>query len=135
MNMDLGMVGESIRLAMVVPGRPPSPNRRNNAHWAPEARERRELRATARYVAVQAIRDSGRADHLPIPRVTLSLDFGLVAARGDLDNLVAGSKPIIDGLVDAGVIRADSIAIVQSLAVTWHRNPVDEVRIVVEELR
>lgn len=132
---DTGAFRGETRLVIVVPGRPSSPNRRNNSHWGPEARERRELRAVSAQYARHAVAQSGRSDDLPLPRVVLELDFGLAAVRGDLDNLVAGSKPIIDGLVDAGLLANDSIRVVREMRVRWHPSPVAEVRILVEEQR
>lgn len=91
-------------LVVVVPGRPPTPNVR--LHWAALARSRSELRGWARLAALEAIGRTPAA--YPYRAATVEATF-LVRSRRrrDPDNLIASLKPLVDGLVDAGVLTYD----------------------------
>lgn len=55
------------------------------------------------------------------------------AVRVDPDNFVASCKPIIDGLVDAGVLLDDSFRTVVGLSARCERGKERGVRVVVTE--
>lgn len=135
-NLDLGLRGEVLELRIFVPGRPASPNRRNRNHWGPDAAKIAKARADAKYLGTDAINRSGSADFFPLPVVELELVFHLAREAGDLDNLLAGCKPTIDGLVDAGVIPGDSIRIVRRITLDWTKaTGIEGVAILVRERR
>lgn len=135
-NLDLGLRGETLELRIFVPGRPTSPNRRNRTHWGPDAAKIAKARLDAKRVSVDAINRSGRADFYPLPAVELEIVFHLARAAGDLDNLLAGCKPTIDGMVDAGVIPGDSIGIVRRITLDWTKaTGIEGVAILVRERR
>ena len=78
-----------------------SPNSR--AHWAPKAREKRKARSDAAWLTIAApgFRDAQEAmqDELPIP---VSITFHPPDARKrDLDNALASSKAMLDGIAEA----------------------------------
>lgn len=47
-------------------------------------------------------------------KVWMDVCFHTQTKRNDPDNLMAGLKPILDGLVKGGIIKDDSITIIQS---------------------
>ena len=78
-----------------------SPNAR--VHWAVKAKATKVLRAEVYWLAWE--------EHIqgpPMEQAVISYEFTVTSKRRrDLDNLVASMKAAQDGLVDAGVIRAD----------------------------
>lgn len=118
-NLDLGLRGELVELELFIPGRPPSPNRDRRRHWTSDARAVAERRRTAHLVALDAANRSGRSDVLPIPRAELEIVFHLARASGDLDNLLAGSKAYIDGLVDSGILSGDGVGRLDRITLDW----------------
>jgi crossover junction endodeoxyribonuclease RusA len=88
-------------------GHPPTPNRR--LHWAAKARSNAEWRRWTKLAALAAIRSSGMADEYPLRSVLVEPTFYFPTnRRRDEDNLLASLKPVLDGLVDAGVVDDDS---------------------------
>lgn len=97
-----------IELEVDVPGIPPGPNRTRRMHWAAIARERKDFRAWSKLAALAALADSGRSDDFPIREAILEATFFVkTRRRRDPDNLIGSLKPLIDGLVDAGVLVDD----------------------------
>lgn len=135
---------EPIRISFALAGRPPSPNalRAGPLHWGPRAKEYERLRQAAYLTALDAVRRSGRADSFPLRRAALELVYVLEAARGDLDNLVAGSKPIVDGISrglgasgERGpVLYSDAVGYLEELHVRWRRGRTAGVEIYVREV-
>lgn len=131
---DLGLVDEEIEVRIVVPGRPASPNETRRRHWSADSGKVKKLRKDVWAIALDAKNRSGRADDFPLPRAELRIVFRLARMAGDLDNLLAGSKPILDGLVDAGVLRTDSVSGVGRIVLEAEKG-IDEVLVVARELR
>ena len=131
---DLGLLDDPIELRIEVPGRPTSPNESRRRHWSADAAKVKALRRDTFLVALDAKNRSGRADDYPLGRAELAITFRLSRMAGDLDNLLAGSKPILDGLADAGVIRTDSVSGVGKITLAAERAPADSVVLVVREL-
>lgn len=100
---------------------PTPPNENRRLHWSARAKREKEWRDVASTTARVALRLHGGADDFPIERATLEYVFLLTAARGDLDNLVAACKPLVDGLRDAGIIRDDSVGRLVSISARWQR--------------
>jgi len=123
---------DPLELRIHVPGRPPSPNANRRRHWSHDAAEIKRVRRDVQLLALEA---RGRRDGFPLARAEIELTFRLVAARGDLDNLLAGSKPIIDGLVDGGAIATDSVSCVAEIRLRWARGPQNAVDVLVRERR
>lgn len=101
-----------IDVPMVMRGRPLSLNDR--LHWRAKADHVRTIRAAVAWSA-KALR-LGQLGH-----ATIQLHYA--PGRGgkhDADNLVATSKPAVDGLRDAGVIVDDSTEHITQLMPTVH---------------
>jgi len=65
-------------------------------------------------------------------KVWLELFYSVKTFARDADNISASRKFLMDGLVQAGVIRNDNLTIVQSPIIEWfERGKVDEVTIVI----
>jgi Holliday junction resolvase RusA-like endonuclease len=111
-----------------IPGVPPSPNTQVREVRQQQARERAKWRKDAGWLAKEA-----RAGYEAEARrgnvgfgYRMPLDvYGKVMVRvvhyrpdhikRDWDNLAAGIKPLMDGLVDAGVISDDSVQVIQRM--------------------
>jgi Holliday junction resolvase RusA-like endonuclease len=89
-------------LTITIPGRPPTANNRGNQgmQWAAAKR----WRARAAQAALEA-RPEG---WVPLERCNLVLEF-VVPRKGkrDWDNLYGSTKPLTDGMKDAGIIAED----------------------------
>lgn len=108
-------------LEIAIPGIPPRPNATRRRDWHKNAEEGAEWRRTAYLSGLDVARRSGFVDELPFLRADVEYEFLLERAAGDLDNLVAASKPILDGIRDAGIIVDDSIRVVSRLTSTWRK--------------
>lgn len=98
-----------IELDVDLDGHPPGPNRR--MHWRAWSREKADWRSWAKLAALVALRDSGMADEYPLRSVVVEPIFYFTTnRRRDDDNLIASLKPVIDGIVDAGVVDGDDRA-------------------------
>jgi hypothetical protein len=53
-------------------------------------------------------------------KVWIEIFYFLKKNIDPIDNLPAALKPILDGMVKAGVIKGDDIGIIQSPLVSWH---------------
>lgn len=93
-------------LVIHVPGTPPNPNQRMG--YMDLWRRRKEFKQWTYLAAKAALAESGHADDYPLGRAELEATFLVkTARRRDPDNLVASLKPLIDGLVAAGVLADD----------------------------
>jgi hypothetical protein len=132
---------EPLRIAFVLAGRPSSPNELRRAHWGRRAAEAKVWRQAAFLSATDALRRSGRGDDFPLRQATVELVFVLPAARGDLDNLLAGAKPILDGIArglgrpgERGpLLHDDGVACLGSITVRWRRGRTAAVEVYVRE--
>lgn len=81
-----------------------SPNER--VHWAERSRRNGDVRQAA-CIAALLIRDHPQT---PLDHVTVEMEivWPLGARRRDSDNLTTMLKPVVDGLVDGGVIVSDA---------------------------
>jgi len=103
-------------LRVWIAGRPPTPNNRHGNPWA-EAKVLAQWRTDARNLASDAATRAGWT--MPdLARLTITFVLPDHRAR-DLDNLVASTKPLTDGLVDARVIKGDSLADLVGIAYQW----------------
>jgi len=105
-----------------IPGRPPTPNETNRRVAQARWRERREWRATAHEFANEArLRWERRTGQKweTLPKAAILVRFMLPdGRRRDLDNLIASVKPLLDGIVDAGIIADDSTSCILTFS-TW----------------
>lgn len=106
-----------------VPGRPPSTNDSNRQVAAARWRIRREWRSTAGSFGTAA-RLSWESRHglkwETLKQADLEVRFILPdARRRDLDNLISTLKPLLDGIVDAGLIADDSIECIVGFSVSF----------------
>lgn len=95
-----------------VPGHPPGGNELHRmGKWG--IRKSRETWRQATFVLALDARPGGMA---PLSRASLGVTWRYRIRRNrDLDNLVAGLKPMIDGLVDAGILEDDHSGVLVSL--------------------
>lgn len=87
-----------------IPGRPPGGNALHRmTHW--QVRKEREYWQTTTQWAVLEAGWRGE----PMERVTLDIDWHCrTKRRRDWDNLLAGLKPVLDGLVSSRLLKDDS---------------------------
>lgn len=98
-------------LTITIPGRPPTPNARGNP--AVQWRRAKDWRATAKRIAEEARPD----DWSPLERCRLVIEFLVHDRRDrDWDNLIASTKPLTDGIQDAGIIAGDDSSVIADLS-------------------
>lgn len=104
-------------LVIRIEGRPPTPNARRP--WPMVHRENAVWKDAGRLVARDALlawQEKHALEWRPVKRCVVSVAFGLPDKRNrDLDNLIASTKPLLDGIVAAGVIVDDSITVIQKM--------------------
>lgn len=94
-------------LTITIPGRPPTPNARR--HWRARAKDDAHWKSVASLAAAKVVPD----DWTPLRRARLSIEFLVPDRRErDEDNLIASSKPLTDGLVEAGVLAGDGSKVI-----------------------
>ena len=113
---------------VAIPGLPPTVNATRRLHPMARAAEMRRWRGAAYMLG----RDAWPYDH-PIDPAELELVFVVPDRRiHDLDGLVGAAKPLIDGLVDAGILAGDDTRHVRSIRASYRVEPgVREVRVTV----
>jgi Holliday junction resolvase RusA-like endonuclease len=105
---------------VTIPGRPPTPNARPG-NWQENRRGLKHWRDIAATAADAAL---GDREWAPLERARLTVTFVLPDRRArDLDNLVASSKVLTDGLVRAGVLAGDSIDHIPTVTYGWRLEP------------
>jgi Holliday junction resolvase RusA-like endonuclease len=116
-------------------GIPPSPNALRRMHWATRAAIAREWRHSAWAAALEARNHYCPSVGFPWLRANVKIVIVTkTATRRDPDNAVASVKPLIDGLVDAGIIADDSFTVIADLSIATERGLTAGVRIEVEQL-
>lgn len=103
-----------------VPFIPDAVNETRRRHWSSSAAKTAKWRDDARLLGLEAVQTSGIK--VPFLYGDAEITFLLDAARGDLDNLLASSKPLVDGIRDAGVIRDDSVRMLPRISLGWQRS-------------
>lgn len=105
-------------------GLPTSVNNTRRRHWTAVVEETATWRSAAHFATVDALNRSPDplARKSPIYPAEVEYVFLLTARRGDLDNLVAAAKPILDGIVSAKAIADDSVDAVRCLSARWRRS-------------
>jgi hypothetical protein len=106
-----------------IAGIPTRPNENRRLHWSARAKDEKIWRNSARLSALDALRRSGHADDYPLRRAAIEYVFVLERASGDLDGLVAAAKPLLDGIVEAGVLVDDRVGVLVALSSRWVRGP------------
>jgi Holliday junction resolvase RusA-like endonuclease len=100
-------------IAIEIPDRPPNTNDANRQTPQQKWRIRREWRERAAEEARLEVRAWERrhgAKWPKLPKAIVAVTFVLPdRRRRDVDNLVSSLKPLLDGIVDAGVVKDDSI--------------------------
>lgn len=108
-------VGE---MAFFIVGHPPTPNVMTRWGWQQRARERRTWRDAAAWSARAALSNSTLRGEMVPMAIHVEFEY-LIKRTRDRDNLIASLKPVIDGLVDARILKDD--------------NPTELVRLTVSE--
>lgn len=116
-------------LEFELPSLPPMTNRASGAsnHWRHIHAERKRWRETVATIA------RVRRPSSPLERAKLTLTR-CSSVCPDADGLVSGFKPIVDGLVDGGVLRDDKLRTTGMPDYRWESAPkgLGKVRIRVE---
>ncbi len=93
-------------------GLPPGPNVRVNYHWRKRAKVDKQWKYDTTYAAMEAMNAHQWAGNFlwPVVNPVVSIVHYLPdKRRRDADNLRAATKNVMDGLVEAGLIRDDSL--------------------------
>lgn len=102
-------------ITITIPGRPPNPNRTRRYHWRTRHRVDQEWKAAGATLARQAL----PAGWTPLQQARMSVVHVVpTKARRDPDNLAAGIKATLDGIVLGGVIADDSDRVLVSVTHT-----------------
>lgn len=136
------MTFERIEVAFALAGRPTSPNETRRQHWSKRNDEAVVWRKAAYLAAIDARNRSGHADSFPLRSAELVVVFVLERASGDLDNLLAGAKPIIDGISrglggpgERGpLLYDDGVGTLKRIDVRWKRGARAAVEVHVREV-
>lgn len=81
-----------------------SPNRKNGKHWTAVHALKTRAKTDAHYLTMAAVVEQGLPEFAP--QIPLTLTFHTPDRRArDADNLLAASKPLIDGM--AGALGVD----------------------------
>lgn len=95
-------------------GLPMLPNKLRTMHWARRARECATWRRAAAYMAKKTLPESFK----PYEQCVIFL-IRASTSECDMDNGIASFKPLIDGLVDAGVMVDDGPTVVTQIKFGW----------------
>jgi hypothetical protein len=121
-------------LTFSLPGHPANDNVRRRWHWSKRNEEDDLWKEDARRVCIDAINRQRLV--VPWPRVHVTYQFVKpTKQRMDTDNAGGATKPILDGIVMAGLIPDDSgeyVSAVTTLAPLYIKG-VREVRVRVDE--
>ena len=96
-------------------GMPMLPNAARKRHWSARASDTRTWREAAHYLAL-AERNK-HAEYHTFPWASVSIRYTFVRATRhhvDIPNLAAAMKPVLDGMVDAGILTGDDKDVVIS---------------------
>lgn len=120
-------------MSILVPGIPPSPNQTRREHWAKRAAEAKRWKRDT-YMAAVGVRNAylARYPGLFLPLTEARVRCVIVtpsSVRRDPDNAMASMKPLIDGVVQAGILADDSFAVISDLSVAVERGRDPHVRI------
>ena len=97
-----------------IPGRPPTPNARR--HWRRIAADNNLWKLTAQAHALQ-VQAHDIQFGWPIAACTIAIEFVVPDRRHrDLDNLIASTKPLTDGIVASGLLVDDSTDVIRSVS-------------------
>ncbi len=120
------------KLVLEIPHLPPrvlSPNAR--VHWGTRA-EAHRLERDEVYLRAFSLWHHQE----PMARARVSYEFHVKSGRiRDFDNLLAACKPIPDGLVEAGVLRDDSMYCLEIGSVRAIRSDAERTIVTVEEIQ
>lgn len=107
-------------IMILIPGRPEGPNKKW-AHWRLKAEHNASWRHDAKLQAIDVV---NRMRWRAPDRARMVVTFHLPdSTRRDLDNLIGSTKPLLDGLVDARVLRDDSLRHLVAVTYRWRISP------------
>lgn len=105
-------------VTITVPGTPNACLSLNGrAHWRVKAKHAAAFRAVARYAALSRRTEHPGTRDTPIPpiRGSVMVDYVFGWEKGrkrmDFDNLVGLGKPVLDGVVDSGLLPDDRVVV------------------------
>jgi Holliday junction resolvase RusA-like endonuclease len=117
------------RLEFDLPGLPKSPNELLGKHWRVRSRHANQWKTAVNMIT------AGRRPLKPLTFARLMM-VRCSSVEPDDDNLRSSFKPIVDGLVNSGIISDDSSAVIGSPVVLWEKEAPRKgrIRVLVEEL-
>lgn len=116
-----------------IPGIPPSQNELHRMHFHTESKARKEWKDTVYLLAVDAKNRSGWVAPSETVRVKALFLFP-DQARRDPDNYTASLKPVLDGLVAAGVLDDDDFRHVALSVEAYYGQRVSEIHLSIEDM-
>ena len=119
MTSEYRPTGRATEIAFDVLGLPPGLNG-THGHWRTAAGERKKWRELGAWHAKKAwLKAGGGPPWSPVWIVVTRLSERPM----DFDNRVAAAKPLVDSLVDAGIIPDDTDDVIVDRAYRWERAP------------
>lgn len=100
------------------PAKPLNLNQR--LHWAAKMKLTEAWRTAAKVAALTAVNTGAITRNQPFSVIRLSLPVRSLNIRRDPHNWIATTKPVLDGLVDAGVFADDNSDRVATLEPRFH---------------
>lgn len=118
-----------------IEGLPKLPNELKGMHWAARSNHTKQWRCTTVALAI-AKRNSLNFFFKPFQACRITF-VRASASPADLDGIVASMKPLLDGIVDAGIILGDGPGCVMDIKAEWHDAPKKKgyVKIIVEPMQ
>jgi len=118
------------KLEMEIPGLPVSLNVGGNHYHFQRNKERKRWHEEIAYASV------GKKPKLPLEKVKLIL-IRFSSRTMDYDGIVGSFKPVVDGLIHAGIIINDTIKVTGQWDCDWKYAPIrkGKIYICVEEIK
>lgn len=118
-------------VVVTIDGHPPNANQKRRMHHFREAESNRVWRRAAFMLGKQALRES-RIHGTPFDRATLEVVWLYrVERRRDTTGVIEAIKPLVDGLVDCGLLLDDDSRHLVSVTASLEKGAADAVRLIV----
>ena len=103
------------KLEFEVEGLPKMTNSFKRSHWIHTHKERTKWKKLVRHAVENQIKPAQPLNSAVLTLVRVS------SAEPDFDGLVSGFKPVVDGLVECGVLATDKVSCVGQPAYRWEK--------------
>jgi hypothetical protein len=125
------------RLTFTLPGHPENDNQRRRWHWSQRSEHDAQWKQDSHWASLSAKQDAESVGvPFPLHRVDVRYTFIKPTRRAqDTDNAGSSTKPILDGIVSAGVIPDDTDKYVRYVCTgIEYEKGVREVRVEITEV-